>query len=248
LCWSLEHAGPIGATVADVVTALAIGSGEPTPVVPESRRPRLGVCDAWWAVASNEVARVANQALDRLVAGGAERVSIDLPHLGLVMPVAFASFAVEAAAGLDPHLQADRPFSPAVRVLLESGRGVSAVHYVQAQRARSLIAADFARALERADLLVTPTTPITAPLYREDALETGEVDETMLRALTGFTFALNLTGLPAASVPCGHAPDGMPVGLQLIGAAGQDLLTLAVAAEVERTAEMLPPAIWHPLL
>jgi Asp-tRNA(Asn)/Glu-tRNA(Gln) amidotransferase A subunit family amidase len=97
-------------------------------------------------------------------------------------------------------------------------------------------------------VLITPTTGRAAPAYREDALQLGEMDEALVDALIAFTMPLNLTGLPAAQAPCGFTREGLPVGLQIIGPHGADLLTLAAAAEVERASERRRPAVWVDLL
>jgi len=48
-----------------------------------------------------------------------------------------------------------------------------------------------------------------------------------------FTYPFNLTGQPAATVPCGFTADGLPVGLQIVGARLQDVLVLRAAAAFE---------------
>ena len=66
---------------------------------------------------------------------------------------------------------------------------------------------------------MTPTTAITAPPYRADALAAAS-STTPIAKLVAFTFAQNLTGLPAAPVPCGYDAAGLPVGLQVIAPCG----------------------------
>jgi Asp-tRNA(Asn)/Glu-tRNA(Gln) amidotransferase A subunit family amidase len=119
---------------------------------------------------------------------------------------------------------------------------------VGAQRARALVAQDLARALRDADVLVLPTTGVTAPRYRPDALAHGAVDEALAHALTGFTLPANLAGLPAAQVPCGYDELGLPVGLQVIARHGADVLALRVAALVERGVARRNPRVCYDLL
>jgi Asp-tRNA(Asn)/Glu-tRNA(Gln) amidotransferase A subunit family amidase len=253
LCWSLEHTGPLAASIADVALAMATICDEPI-VLPSSLPPgrtgplRVGLAEGWWANATEPTARVARAAVEGLVAAGAREVPVDLPHIDLALPVGACTFSVEGAAALEPHLRANAPFSPSVRLALEMARGVPATLFVQAQRARALVAQDFERALADVDVLVTPTTASTAPRYRDDALRHGEIDEAAINQMVVFTFPLNLTGMPAVQVPCGFDEGGMPVGLQVIGARGDDALVLAVAAEVERRTERRRPSVWVDLL
>ncbi len=250
-CWSLEHSGPMGSSVADVALALRTLTGDPVPLsAPQGRsgRLRLGICEAWWAAADASVTKVVRAALDRLVEAGAEIVSVALPHIHLAQPVGFATFAVETAAAVMPYILANRPMSAGVQAALDLARGISATTFVQAQRARALIARDFDAALGEVDALVTPTTGISARFYEADTLMTGELNDAAARLRTAFTFPLNLTGLPAMQVPCGFDGEGMPVGLQVIAGRGEDELALAVAAEVEKTAEKRQPRVWVDLL
>ena len=85
-------------------------------------------------------------------------------------------------------------------------------YYDKAQRARTLIKQDFERAFEQVDVLVAPTTPTTA-------FKIGEkVNDPLQMYLSDiYTVPINLAGVPAVSIPCGKAPDGLPVGMQIIG-------------------------------
>ena len=78
------------------------------------------------------------------------------------------------------------------------------------------------------DLLLRPTTPITAPLIEgNDPIEQA-------RRLTRFTAPFNLTGLPAISIPCGFSRDGLPFGLQIVSRAWNESALLRAAHAYER--------------
>jgi Asp-tRNA(Asn)/Glu-tRNA(Gln) amidotransferase A subunit family amidase len=242
LCWSLEHSGPLGASVADVLAAFAVITGE-TLALPELPRPlRIGVCERWWKWADGEVAAIARAAVERVVGG--EIVEIDLPHIELSLPVGAATFTVEGAVAMDRAIEAGEPMSPSTRIAFEMARAMSATAYVKAQRARALVVRDFEWAWDNVDVIVTPTTAITAPPYPDDAHAHGELDEDKINKSVTFTFAQNLSGMPAASVPCGYDAHGMPVGLQVIAPWGEDLRALAVAAAVEHVTHRHKPTVW----
>lgn len=102
-------------------------------------------------------------------------------------------------------------------------------YYGQAQKVRTLITRDFAKAFERVDVLVSPTTPTTAFPIGERA------DDPMAMYLADLcTIPSNLAGNAAMSLPCGLAPeDGLPVGLQIIAPAMADDRLYRVGAAIE---------------
>jgi aspartyl-tRNA(Asn)/glutamyl-tRNA(Gln) amidotransferase subunit A len=112
-------------------------------------------------------------------------------------------------------------------------------YYGQAQRVRTLIRRDFARAFERCDLLLTPTSPTVA-------FRLGELvdDPLAMYACDLFTLPVNLSGLPAISLPCGLS-EGLPVGLHLAGPAFSEnrLLAAAHALEGAFAFDPRPPAL-----
>ncbi|MGH9391312.1 MAG: amidase family protein, partial [Vicinamibacteria bacterium] len=85
-------------------------------------------------------------------------------------------------------------------------------YYLKAQRVRTLIRRDFAEALERCSVIVTPTAP--TPAFR-----IGEkVDDPLQMYLSDiYTISVNLAGLPALVFPGGTTHSGLPVGVQAIG-------------------------------
>ena len=109
-------------------------------------------------------------------------------------------------------------------------------YYLKAQKVRSLITADFARAFAEVDVLMGPTTP--TPAFALGA----KTDDPITMYLNDiYTIGANLAGLPAMSVPCGLV-DGLPVGLQLIGPHFSEARLLAVGACLAARDRLAPPA------
>ena len=108
--------------------------------------------------------------------------------------------------------------------------------FVRAQRARSILKAELASALEVVDLLVTPTVPVPAPRINQSAIEWDDGTEPVVAALTRNTRLFNLTGLPAITVPCGFTSQNLPVGLQIIGRAFDEATILRAAYTYEQDA------------
>src|SRR5712691_7147687 len=105
-----------------------------------------------------------------------------------------------------------------VRTLLELGEMYLATHYLQAQRYRSLLRKEFLEGFKRVDVFVTPTLPFSAtPCAATEVVIEGNRKEDMLSAIMQFTGVPSLAGLPALSLPVGFDPDGLPVGMQVIG-------------------------------
>ena len=104
-----------------------------------------------------------------------------------------------------------------------------AKYYEQAQRARRLIARDFARAFAGADLILTPTSPAAAfPLGGAPGRGVFPPNADV------FTQPANLAGLPAVSLPCAYTPAGLPVGLQLMAPRFEEHRLLRAAHRAEK--------------
>ena len=88
---------------------------------------------------------------------------------------------------------------------------------------RRLIVEGFERAFSECDAIVCPTAPMTAP-------KAGSfLTDSMKMYLSDiFTVSVNLAGLPGLSVPCGFDEAGLPIGAQIIGAAGADKAVLNI--------------------
>ena len=105
-------------------------------------------------------------------------------------------------------------------------------YYGRAQKIRRLIANDFAAAYAKADVLLTPASPTVA-------FEIGDKasDPLAMYLCDTYTIPSNLSGDPGMSVPFGTGDDGLPVGVQVLAPALEDVTMFRVAAELERIAE-----------
>ncbi len=121
---------------------------------------------------------------------------------------------------------------PGLREFTDNGAEISAFDYLQAQNQRDYLCATLARYFERYDLLVTPTLAVSpfALGTRPDRISDQPIHGMSWLA---FTYPFNLTGSPAASVPCGWTAQGLPVGLQIIGPRFADRLVLQASAAFE---------------
>jgi aspartyl-tRNA(Asn)/glutamyl-tRNA(Gln) amidotransferase subunit A len=168
---------------------------------------------------------------------GANIVDIELPHAKYAIAVYYIIATAEASSNLArfdgvrygfraedaPALKEmyrktrDEGFGPEVkrRIMLGTyvlSAGYYDAYYLKAQKVRALLRQDFARAFEKCDAVLTPTTPTPAFSF-------GEKSEDPLAMYLNdiFTVTANLAGVPGISVPCGLSADGLPIGLQLLG-------------------------------
>jgi aspartyl-tRNA(Asn)/glutamyl-tRNA(Gln) amidotransferase subunit A len=116
------------------------------------------------------------------------------------------------------------------RDLAEAGMSVRIEEVLTAEAARAALWRQFAELYRRYDLLLTPTTPEPAPPVETIYHGPGY---SRWRAI-GYVLPFNLTGQPAATIPCGLTRGGLPIGLQLVGPRYTEALLLAASLGVEQ--------------
>jgi aspartyl-tRNA(Asn)/glutamyl-tRNA(Gln) amidotransferase subunit A len=109
--------------------------------------------------------------------------------------------------------------------------GYHDAYYLTAQKVRTLVRRDFEKAFERCQAILAPVAP--TPAYRM-----GEKAGDPLQMYLGdiYTVPANLAGICAMSVPCGQTKSGLPIGLQILGAAFKEENMLRVAYAYESAA------------
>ena len=131
---------------------------------------------------------------------------------------------------------------PGLLALAEAGASATLDDYYKAMVARAELGVTLAAFHESFDLLLTPTTPTPAP--PADMLYHGQGHDRWRHAVP-YTLPFNLTGQPAASIPCGVTQAGLPVGLQIVGPRFAEALVLRAARAFEAARPFPQP---HPLL
>lgn len=101
-------------------------------------------------------------------------------------------------------------------------------YYKKAQRVRSLIAQDFRNVFEKVDALLTPTAPSDAFIIGDN-----EDDPIAMYLNDVFTIPTSLAGLPGMAVPTGLSKKGLPLGLQIIGRAFDEMTVFSVGSVIE---------------
>jgi aspartyl-tRNA(Asn)/glutamyl-tRNA(Gln) amidotransferase subunit A len=142
--------------------------------------------------------------------------------------------AETAAALIDAMGEWGDKIDPPLARLVEYGKDVSAMDYVKATFQRKELWEKVYRFFKKYDLLLTPTLAVP-PFAIEEGMGPRVIDgkEASILGWMAFTFPFNLTGQPAASVPCGWTREGLPVGLQIVGRRFDDVTVLQAAAAFE---------------
>lgn len=195
--------------------------------------------------------------IKKLQERGAEVVEISLPHTKYVIAVYYIIATAEASSNLARYdgaryglrTEEARTLSEMYRRTRDEGFGAEVkrrimlgtfvlssgyydAYYEKAQRVRTMLVNDFAEAFKKCDVIATPTAP-TPPF------KIGAKSDDPLAMYLGdiYTVTINLTGLPAISVPCGMSRDNLPIGLQLIGNHFDEarLLNAAYACELSES-------------
>jgi aspartyl-tRNA(Asn)/glutamyl-tRNA(Gln) amidotransferase subunit A len=237
---SLDHIGPLAATVEEAALALDILTEEPTQWRPALGRLtegvaglRLGYARNWFAddpQASPAVIRAMDDAAAQFSMLGAKITLVDLPDYALYEA---AGSVILHAEALEAHRDLIRDqtgkYGRPTLQCLAFGAAIGPADLARACMAQARLTAEMEQALAPFDLLILPTT--LAPALPFSAFDGEKAVWTPMR-----TIAFNVTGQPALSLPMGF--DGaLPLGLQIVGRKGDEDLICAAGHAFERATD-----------
>ena len=245
---SLAHVGPISTSVSDAAAMLEIISKPDNRDIFSLPYQQLDYIyslnsgvnglriayspDLGYASVDLCVARKVEEAVEVFKSLGA-RVEIVNPAFSNPQEIFRKHWYVGAASLL-------RNFTNKQKLLIEPGlcqvskigEKITLTDFLEASNARAELTSSMRSFHEKYDLLITPTMPTTALMHKNDhRIISGGCN---WDDLSPFTYPFNLTGQPAASIPCGLADDGLPVSMQIIGNNFDDLKVISAAAAYEK--------------
>jgi aspartyl-tRNA(Asn)/glutamyl-tRNA(Gln) amidotransferase subunit A len=250
LSWSLDHVGPIAATVSDAAVILQVIGGfdagdinsEDIPVADYvaglGSRPktlRIGVPRAYFFESVDpEIESAANQALSVLTKLGADirEIELEAPTDRTVQSAESYAYHAEHVARTPELYQAE------TLRRIRTGADVSATDYIHRRRELEKARREIGKVFESIDVFITPTTPVLPPTIAELKENPERLRPTEILLLRN-TRPVNVWGLPAISVPCGFSRGGLPIGLQIVGPHWGEALILQLAHSYEQATD------WH---
>ena len=244
--------GPIARTVRDAALWLTVTAGhdprdpnaarrDPSNFLDSLRCPVDGLRIAWSAdlgfLQVTAEARSMTESAARVFESLGCRVeeatpAIEHDYFVLSEPIRNADKYAAFGDLLDSHADALTPY---IRAILELGADVTGLQYSRCLRYLESLKARSAEFFQRYDLLLTPATPFPAFPLRHPPRQTIDDRDLPANASTILlTLIWNLTGQPAATVPCGLTAEGLPMGLQIVGRRWHDATLLRASTAFEQ--------------
>ena len=244
-CDSLDHLGPFARSVVDLALAYDALQGHDAsdpvcapravePTAPEIAKGheglRIAVATGYFR---NDAEPGALAALERAAKALGAVDEVDVPRAAEARA---AAFLITNAEGSALHLERLRrrpaDFDPDTRDRFIAGALLPASWYVAAQRFRRMFETTMADLFRRYDVILAPSTPVSAPLLGQKTLSIGG-KEVPLRAHLGlYTQPISFVGLPVAAVPVREG-SALPYGVQVIAAPWREDRCIRVAASLE---------------
>ena len=203
---------------------------------------------------SDDIVKFYDTSISWLKDAGAEIIPVSLPHTKYALPVYYIIAPAEASSNLARYdgvrygvrkegknlddmyeLTRGNGFGEEVKRRIMIGTyvlssGYYDAYYLKAQKVRRLIKQDFDNVFEKVNFILTPSTPTTAFALGE------KLDPLTMYLNDIFTVPASLAGLPGISLPVGLDKSGLPIGMQLIAKAFDEVGLISTAQVLEKSA------------
>lgn len=233
LSWTCDHAGPLARSVDDAALLFESMAACRTDHGRVARRPRIGVPAQWLAGRLHPAIRAWFEAHLAALRPVADLVDVPTPALPLAWihysPVVRAEAAWVHRASL---AAGGEGFSESVLAPMRAGEQLGAVTYLDAMHHRETVRAELDGLLRDHDALLLPTSAVPPPLRGQIDVQVEGGAMSVREAVLGQTLPFSFVGLPTLSLPAGSV-EGLPSGLQVVGARGQDAALLALGGWLE---------------
>jgi aspartyl-tRNA(Asn)/glutamyl-tRNA(Gln) amidotransferase subunit A len=230
---SLDRCGPIARDALDLGLIWGALTGGPTTAPSDPGGLRVGAPAAPSDIGEMdaEVEEAVEGALGAFEEIGAQRVTINLPHLKewdypRAVPLMVEALKVHTDAGWFPSRAED--YEPSTVDAHRFAAKLPADALDAAYGQLEPLKARFMSAFDSADVLILPTTPVPAPTKAEAAARDDAHRPPVTRTLTRICGPVNYCELAAVSIPCGFTAEGLPIGLQIIGRTERSVLGAAL--------------------
>jgi aspartyl-tRNA(Asn)/glutamyl-tRNA(Gln) amidotransferase subunit A len=236
LSMTCDHAGPITQNVSDAHAILEVLAARVFPIqtLENPKNLKFGVPRVWLEGRLGvEVRHDFESLLEQLRAAGASVIDLNPLDLELASPSYTPIVRAEAAFVHREALKAGgQGFSEGVLAPLQAGSSTTASEYLEARALRRQVRSGLETVLNACDALILPAAPLPAPKRgtTQVTLESGTA--THRNAFLELTAPFSLVGLPTLSMPFTKV-DGLPVGLQIVGARGFDAHVLEIGLMFE---------------
>jgi aspartyl-tRNA(Asn)/glutamyl-tRNA(Gln) amidotransferase subunit A len=236
LSMTCDHAGPITQNVADAHAMLEVLAAREFPIqhLENPKNLKFGVPRVWLeGRLGAQVRHDFEVLLEQLRFAGASVVDLSPLNLELASPSYTPIVRAEAAFVHRVALKVGgQGFSEGVLTPLQAGSSISASEYLTARALRRQVRSGLETVLNACDALILPAAPLPAPKRgtTQVTLESGTV--THRNAFLELTAPFSLVGLPTLSMPFAKI-DGLPVGLQIVGARGSDAHLIEIGLMLE---------------
>jgi aspartyl-tRNA(Asn)/glutamyl-tRNA(Gln) amidotransferase subunit A len=231
--------------------------GDLKPILGDGKKLRVGIIKEFNSVQiSEDMKNLFEKRINDLKSMGAEIIEVSIPNILDALAAYYIIAPAEASSNLarydgmryglrvegvdleDTYKKTRAAgFGTEVQRRMLIGTAVLSsesyeVYFMQAARVRRMIADSFKNAFTQCDLIVCPSSAGTAMPLDSD------LSPLEYYALDLFTVAMNLAGIPAVSVPCGLAQNGLPLGMQVVGRRFDDMRVLQLAKHIETAANI----------